>query len=169
MRQIRLEEPGMKQECLEKMRWDGPQALPLPLEDCFQFDAPRRWTGRWFIAFEVSRFCPDTARQCSLQEPGEWIWLTTAPSVSLPQYKGPQALISAFKVDFIGRKSTYPGGYGHMESADQEIIIDRMISMKRVGPPPGQLTKAQMVQYWGNCEAERTCIPNWGEINKIKE
>lgn len=134
MQQLRADEPGMTDECLEKIRWGGVEALTAPVEKCYKFDPPRRWKGLWFGEFETSRFCPEPARECSSGTPGEWIWAEAGPGVVVPHYNGESSAIM-FDVDFIGRKPSYPGGYGHLGRYNQEIIIDRMISMKRIQPP----------------------------------
>jgi hypothetical protein len=134
MQKIRAAEPGMTDECLDKIRWGGIEALTGRPEDCFKFDPPRRWKGLWYAAFEESRFCPEPARQCSSAKPGEWISPEAGPGVVVPHYNGESSAVM-FAVDFIGRKTSYPGGYGHQGQSNQEIIIDRMIAMKRIEPP----------------------------------
>jgi len=69
-------------------------------------------------------------------------------------------------MDFMGRRTMYKGPYGHMGGSDQELVVDRVISMKEVEAPPPPPTKAEMIKYFKECEAAKTCIPNWDEINK---
>lgn len=35
-----------------------------------------------------------------------------------------------YRVSFVGRKTKYPGGYGHFGLYQSEIIVDRMISLE---------------------------------------
>jgi len=36
------------------------------------------------------------------------------------------------RIEFIGRKTLYPGYYGHMGMSGSEIIVDRVISLKEM-------------------------------------
>lgn len=137
MEKLRVGDPGMTEECLNKIRWGGIEAATGKIEDCYKFDPPRRWKGLFFTGFEVSRFCPEPARECSDDTPGEHIWLAQGPSIQIPRRNGesgPEPEL--FRVDFIGRKTTYPGGHGHTGASEEEIIVDRLISLKQVEPSP---------------------------------
>ena len=134
IRQLHADAPGMTDECLNKIRWGGLEAL-TGVEECYKFDPPRRWRGIYFGAFEQSRFCPAPAIECSYDTPGETIWLKPGPSMTIPRYNG-EATSVLFEIDFVGRKTSYRGNYGHLGGSDQEIIIDRLISMKRLEEPP---------------------------------
>ena len=35
-------------------------------------------------------------------------------------------------IDFVGRKTMFPGSYGHMGMSGSEIIVDRVISIKKI-------------------------------------
>ncbi len=119
----------MTEACVEKVRRDGIDALPSDWQQCFKWTPPQRWQGLWVDGFEFSRFCPSPATECSSAISGKWIWLSESPSAHLPVYRGePSAPVYA--VDFVGRKTAYPGRYSGL--ADQEIIVDRMISMRRL-------------------------------------
>jgi hypothetical protein len=133
MAELRADEPGMKEECLDKIRWGGIEAIPSGLEECYKLDPPQRWRGIWYAAFEVSRFCPESERQCSLAGPGEWIDLEEGHGVVLPRYDGEPSPI-AFDIDFIGRKTSYPGHFGHPPGQSDVIIVDRLISAKSIQP-----------------------------------
>lgn len=74
-----------------------------------------------------------------------------------------------YEVEFIGRRTLYPGMQGHMGMSKHELIVDRLISMKEIEAPPPQPSKAEVVKDWKECEAAKTCIPNWEEINKMKD
>ena len=128
---IHASEPGMTDKCLSIIRWGGVEALRGEPENCYKFDAPRRWRGLYFGAFEASRFCPEPARECSDAGPGERIWLEASPSAGVPDWK-PTGSAALFAVDFIGHKSSYPGHYGHMGMSDEEIVVDHLISMKQL-------------------------------------
>ena len=169
MRQIRADEPGMTDECLDQIRWGGIEALsPAHVEDCYKFEGQRRWKGLLRTGFETSRFCPAPAGECSDEAPGEHVWLAWKEGAGKSPYRG-EAYGGLYAVDFIGRKTAYPGHYGHMGMSDQEIVGDRLISIKRIEAPPPEPTKADVIRYWKACQAVKTCTPNWSQINKMKE
>jgi len=128
-------EPGMTEQCLDKIRWGGFESLTGEEEDCYKFDAPRRWKGLYFGEFEGSRFCPAPARQCSDSSPGEHIWLKASPSAGVPAWNGRESS-GLFAMEFIGKKTSYPGHYGHMGMSDEEIVVDHLISMKQLESTP---------------------------------
>jgi hypothetical protein len=129
-------DPGMRDDCLSIIKWGGPEALTKPQEECYKFDSPRRWKGLWLGAFETSSFCPEPARSCDT--PGERIWLEVGPSAHLPyrRWNGDTSPV-LYQVDFVGRKTAYPGWYGHVGRYQQEIIMDRLISIRRLPMPSG--------------------------------
>jgi hypothetical protein len=122
---IRASEPGMTDECLNKIRWGGIPATPTAVDQCFKMQPARRWRGVWRNEFEGSRFCPAPATKCSFYSPGDRIWLD-AP-------KHPDHTLYA--VDFIGRRTAVKGHYGHMGVFDHELIVDRMIAMRQLEAP----------------------------------
>ena len=105
---------------------------------CLKYDGPRRMKGLWRNDFEGSQFCPAPAKTCgyvmSDKRTNPVIWLDF--SVSLPADHKGNGLGGLYAIDFIGRRSAYPGYYGHMGVFDEEVIVDRMISMKEIEPPP---------------------------------
>jgi len=50
----------------------------------------------------------------------------------------------------------YLGSYGHMGMFDQEMIVDRMISMKEQAWP--ERSKAELEQQWRLCMAIGSCV-----------
>jgi hypothetical protein len=126
--------PGITDECFDKARWGGIEAMPSEVDKCVKMEPPKRWIGLWENGFESSRFCPAPARECDGNTAGEYIWLSESSSVQLPAYNG-EDRPPLYAVEFIGRKTAYPGPAGHMGMAEQEIIVDRLISMKRVDRP----------------------------------
>jgi hypothetical protein len=121
----------MTDACLEKARGGGIEALPERTDECFRMTPPMKWRGLWTTGMEFSRFCPAPARECSTATPGEQIWLSGSPSVDLPEYQG-QPVAPLFEVEFVGRKTADRGHFGHMGMSDEEIIVDRMISMRPI-------------------------------------
>ena len=163
---IRQAEPGMSEACLELARYGGIEALPQEIDKCDRMTPKRRWTGLWRNEFEGSVFCATPAKECSSQSPDQ-TWLDF--SISLPaRWKGmpPGGL---YAVDFIGRATVFPGHYGHMGVFRHEVIMDRLISMREIEPPPPEPTKAEIIAEMKRCEAARSCKPNWSYINSLKE
>ena len=138
----------------------------LPTDQCFKMTQPQRWQGVWRNEFEGSRFCPAPARGCTDEMPGDRVWLTFKED---SPYYAIEGRGGAYAIDFVGRRTLYRGMQGHMGGSDYEIIVDRVISMKEVEAPPPEPTKAEMIRHFKECEAEKTCIPDWGAINAMEE
>ena len=100
---------------------------PIPLDQCVKMDAPKRWKGLWRDASESSQFCAAPAASCPLTIPA------TQLAVDRVTKKSTGAV---YAVDFIGRRTSYQGSYGWLGQYDRVIIVDRMISMKELRPPP---------------------------------
>ena len=106
-------------------------------EICYRMTPPERWRGLWRNEFEGSRFCPAPARECSHDTTGERILLEysfgvtdTRPRKSKVPFGG------LYDVDFVGRRTAVKGHYSSLY--DHDLIVDRMISVKEVEPPPKQ-------------------------------
>jgi hypothetical protein len=114
----------------------------LPTDQCYKMEAPRRYRGVWVDEFEGQRFIPEGT------SPPEWprtdpksagwseqferarlatIWFD-ASRVTVDQ-KFRQRGVRRF-IEFIGRKTMYPGAYGHLGMSGQEVIVDRVISLR---------------------------------------
>ena len=165
MAEFRAADPGMKDECLEIIRWGGPEALTKPQEECYKFDPPRRWKGLWFGEFETSRFCPEPARQCPDNRPGEYIWLEVGPAAHVPP-SGEKMMGGMWQVDFVGRKSTFPGEYGHLGESQEEIIMDRLLAIKRV-PMYSDEQLARL--HAGGMKSSCLETVRWGGIGSLKD
>jgi hypothetical protein len=124
----------------------------LPTDRCVKMSAPNRWQGIWLDEFEGSRFCPKPARICAFNTVGDRIWLDIG--------KRKARLGGVYVVDFVGRKTLFKGPYGHMGLSDHEIIVDRVISIRTIKPPPPDMTEAEFVADMKSCIANGTCIPS---------
>ena len=114
----------------------------LPTDQCYKMEAPRRYRGVWIDEFEGQRFIPEGTN------PPEWprtdpksagwreqferarlatIWLDVERAN--PGHERQRGGRMAF-IEFIGRKTMYPGDYGHMGMSGQEIVVDRLISLR---------------------------------------
>jgi len=112
----------------------------LPTDECFKMEAPRTYRGVWVDEFEGERFIPEGA------SPPEWprsdpkspgwreqaerarlatIWIDASRVERQSRQQGTRRFI-----EFVGRKTMYPGNYGHFGMSGQEIIVDRVISLR---------------------------------------
>jgi hypothetical protein len=98
-----------------------------PTELCVRMLPEQHWRGLWRNDFEGSRFCPEPAKTCGYDSPGEDIWLSGTPG----QSRG-----GLYRIDFMGRRTMFKGPYGHLGMSDQELVIDRVLSMQEVEAPP---------------------------------
>ena len=113
----------------------------IPIDQCFKMEEPRRYRGIWIDEFEGQAFIPEGT------EPPQWpspdstspgwrerleraqaasIWLDVERA-GLEHKEGRK-----IRIDFVGRKTLYPGYYGHMGMSGGEIIVDRVISLKEM-------------------------------------
>ena len=110
----------------------------IPLDQCYKFDRPQRMRGLWRNEFEGSQFCTEPAKECSWPEIDKRsqpvVWLDLAKP--LPAELRPARGGGLYAVDFIGRRTSYRGAYGHFGMSDYAVLVDRMISMKELEPPP---------------------------------
>lgn len=114
----------------------------LPIDQCYKMDAPRRYRGVWIDEFEGQQFIPEGTKvpEWPRGDPKspEWrkqanetiaatIWLDVERTeLGHKRQQGGRRIF----IEFIGRKTMYPGNYGHMGMAGQEIIVDRVISQR---------------------------------------
>jgi hypothetical protein len=131
MQKIRTEMPWLTDGCLDKIRWGGIGALK-DNEDCTRRLPPARWSGLWRNDFEASLFCPAPAPQCPGDARGDRIWFELEPRPAAVRNTIPGGL---YAVDFIGRRSAR-GSPHEAWGFTQDIVVDRLISIKEVEPPP---------------------------------
>ena len=100
--------------------------------DCYRFGPPRRMRGVWRAAFEGSEFFPGRTTP-----PGEdetsGVWLSVDENAPLPiavRRKGGWEHPPLLLVDFVGRQTLFPGGYGHMGMSHDLIVVDRLLSAR---------------------------------------
>jgi hypothetical protein len=80
-------------------------------EKCLRFNPPERMQGVWIKRVEDAEFLPHVTASPGggLQPPEGSVTLTFTKSEAL--LKGGA---EAYAVEFVGRKATYPGNYGHL-------------------------------------------------------
>lgn len=115
----------------------------LPTDQCYKMDMPHTYRGVWINEFEGQQFIPEGTvaadwPRADRKSPG-WskrfeqfrlgnIWLDTSRVTfeeNRPRYGG------NWFIEFSGRKTLYPGAYGHMGMSGQEIVVDRLIALRK--------------------------------------
>jgi hypothetical protein len=124
---IRAAAPGITDRCLDAIRYGGIEAMSNRVEKCFKMTPQRRWRGLWRDDFEGSTFCVEPAQDCPLADPDASTWLTLPDNLEIPSKVERGGL---YQVEFLGRRTQYPGHYGHMGVFGQEMVVDRIISIK---------------------------------------
>ena len=125
-----LRKMGIKDECLRKAKWEGAEVIT---EDCVERSAPAHWRGLWRDDFESPLFCHAPARECTNgPQPGKKIWLRLEPRPVALRKIVPGGL---YAIEFIGRRSVH-GTPAIANGFAQDIVVDRLISLKQVEPSP---------------------------------
>ena len=128
----------MSTACLDKIRWDGLEAMPSRTDACFEMAPQRRSTGLWLAALESSQFCADEpgrpATKCEFKAGSPMTWLETKDDYTADG--------KLYRIDFVGRRTAHAGHFGAYGFYQHEMIVDHMISIKEIGAPP-PTSKAQ--------------------------
>ncbi len=132
MQRLRDAEPGMTDECAKTIRFGGLAASPNETDKCYRMMPTQHWRGLWRDALEDSQFCPAPALRCSHDSSGDSIWLTFGKGIHQDQ----DQLGFLYAIDFVGRRTLRRGHYGHFGMFDQEIIVDRLISIRLIDDHP---------------------------------
>lgn len=112
--------------CERKVTIDGQVSwTSLPTDQCVYMEPAKVWRGRWLNRFEHTVFCPADEKAENCKRLDRSIWLSGA-------IEGEEG--QSYVVSFVGRKTRYPGGYGHLNAFPGEIIVDRLISIKPAPP-----------------------------------
>jgi hypothetical protein len=154
LQRLRTQVPGMTDECLAKLKWGGVEALPRRSDRCFTFEAPRLWKGYWLNALEDSQFCLSLSA-CPGNSDAMWLEFATEPSFHDKLGQG-----GAYEIEFVGRRSNRAGLFGHFGMFRKDMIVDRIITMKEVAPPPQPPTKAEIKAREKECEVSPNCFTN---------
>jgi len=103
------------------------------VDACFAMEEPRRWEGLWASGWEWSEFCPAPARGCPVGGDRD-IWLEFPEEA----FKGRYSEEGVYRVEFVGRRTKYPGYFGHLGQYSYSMVVDRVISIKKI---PGETYK----------------------------
>ena len=128
LKQIRAENPGMTETCFRALRREGMSGWPDSVDGCFEMLPAKRWGGVWNTGWEWSNFCQSPARDCPVYgEPGV-MTMEFAPGA----YNGPDISSGLYAIEFVGRRTAKPGGYGHLGQYSHAIVVDRIVSLKKI-------------------------------------
>ena len=104
----------------------------LPTDQCYRMERPRRYRGVWVDEFEGQTFIPEGAKAPKWKGEREraiaaTIWLDVeSANIGHKWQQGGRRVF----IEFIGRKTRFPGKYGHLGIAGQYIVVDRVISLR---------------------------------------
>lgn len=132
-REFRSGNPGMTEKCLDDYRYGGFNAWAQEADapDCYQLMPDQRWSGLWETGWEWTNFCPDPAKECNWMTK-RGIWLTFAQGA----YDGPKLPEGVYRIDFVGRRTRVPGYHGHTGAYEHLMVVDKLISVRKVPQPP---------------------------------
>jgi hypothetical protein len=101
-------------------------------EECFHFNPPERMLGVWLNRGEDAEFLPDVTASPvgGPQSPEDSVWLAFTKNELLLEDDA-----EAYAVEFVGRRATYPGRYGHLGMSSHMILVDELLSATPVPPP----------------------------------
>jgi hypothetical protein len=154
----------------DKVEFGAPAIATVPTDQCFKMTKPQRMRGLWRNDFEGQAFCAAPARECPASK-----WKPNEPGVAWIDFSSPLPGSAdtppggLYAIDFVGRETAYPGPYGEYGLYNQEVVVDRLLSITEVKAPPPQPTKDEMIKDFKQCEKTKTCIPNWSEINEMDD
>lgn len=122
------ENPGLTKECAAEARKNVMAGGTADVENCYELTAPKRWSGLLDLGWEWSNFCPAPAAKCySSSEHGD-VWTEFAHDAN----GGPRLQDGLYEVEFVGRRTVQPGHFGHLNQYDYYMVVDRMISVRKL-------------------------------------
>jgi hypothetical protein len=112
-------------------------------EECVDLLPAETMRGVWVTGFEQSGFIPDATE---VPEPNDvraqQTWLSFAdgatPDRSVWAERDRRHGFAAFAIEFVGRRSrgaSPNGGYGHLNGAANLVVVQRILSLRVLGPP----------------------------------
>ena len=113
---------------------DG-QPTRLSDEECYRFNAPERMRGVWANGFEEGSFYPNRTRPPGETQSDLWLellWTSTIPKGQERLFNFETGKTNYILLDFVGRRTSVAGSYGHLGLAKHLIIVDRVVSAKKL-------------------------------------
>lgn len=103
---------------------------------CFPFSKAKRLKGIWVTQTEVSVFFANAERVTpSMLGGGGDTWLDAVGAAKHPIDAAWDAGPGVFRVEFMGRESLCPTGYGHFGMSPNEVVAEQIISLVRLPDP----------------------------------
>lgn len=125
---------GVFGACMKKGTYKGHETLEsIPDEQCYRFNPPERIEGVWIDEFEGVRLLTTAQYDAGIRDvEDDSTWLDVKPADQRPGTGPPDYTPRVFRIVFIGRRSTYPGEYGHGGMSRHLVLLDRMISIEEI-------------------------------------
>lgn len=100
-------------------------------EECYRFNPPERMRGIWLAEGEDAEFLPNATTSPVVR--------TFSPDGTTLEFTRSEPFLSSgqqyWAIEFVGRRATYPGRYGHLGMRRHLIIADEVLSANSVPPP----------------------------------
>ena len=116
-------------------RSEDDQPTRLSDDECYRFDAPERMRGVWANGFEEGTFYPGLTRPPGQTRSDHWLEVPRSSAVP----KGDERVFEIepgktnyILLDFVGRRTSVAGRYGHLGLAKHLVIVDRVVSAKKL-------------------------------------
>lgn len=102
--------------------------------DCIRYGAPRVFKGVWIDRFEGSKFLEGRKPTADIFDANAEVWLDVPAPLRDPagiRIPGSGPTIVA-EMEFVGRKTLYPGVHGHLGGTPHNIIVDKVLVFRPV-------------------------------------
>lgn len=141
---------------------DGVVISSRPLRDCVDLLPQERMHGVWYSGLEFSEFVRNATsappiRTLRLNAPAAdrpaYLEMDRETAMRIPTIPPPYwAQNYAWLIDFVGRRSKHPGGYAMSGEDEDLVVVDRLISVRLLGPA---LTRLDAPGCTGDCAEPR--------------
>lgn len=113
----------------------------LRWRDCLPFGPPLRMQGVWYYGFEESGFLPGVRSVPLVRRLGQGQWRSRFIhlDVDLEQVMSRKRIrlglpcTTAIAIEFVGRRAVLPNSLQVRPTAEEVIVVDRVIDVQRVG------------------------------------
>ena len=117
-------------------RWDVPcdrtiggRPSRLPDADCYRFNEAQRLLGVAQLGFEADVYYPGNAKLPTPHQESDFR-VSVEPSLLPATIRTRCEKSCVVALDFIGRRTTVEGGYGHAGLGRHLIVVDRILGAK---------------------------------------
>lgn len=112
---------------------DTPLPTFLPTDACFKLRPPERLSGIWQDRLDGSILLPGAVSPDALRHPQE-IWINRDQLIPDHANRIPTTGTRVLWVSFVGRRTPAGKGYGSWSEARGEVMVDRVIAIRDLGP-----------------------------------